>query len=152
TNDPWKGTGHLHDVTVVSPSFRDGRLVGYFACTAHVGDIGGRGFGPDARAVYAEGLFIPIMKRVDRCRLNRDLLPRGLNNVRAAGQVVGDIHSLAACNGIGHRRLMAMLDEFGLDDLETLGGFILDHSRRATLERIAALPPGRWDNRMQLDG
>lgn len=152
TNDPWKGTGHLHDVTVVSPSFRDGRLVGYFACTAHVVDIGGRGFGPDAREVYEEGLFIPIMKLVDRGRLNRDLLHIVRNNVREADQVVGDIHSLAACNGIGHRRLMAMLDEFGLDDLETLGGFILDHSRRATLERIAALPPGRWDNRMQLDG
>src|SRR5690606_23982504 len=126
TNDPWKGTGHLHDVTVVSPSFRDGRLVGYFACTAHVVDIGGRGFGPDAREVYEEGLFIPIMKLVDRGRLNRDLLHGVRNNVREAVQVVGDIHSLAACNGIGHRRLMAMLDEFGLDDLETLGGFILD--------------------------
>ncbi|SPU49253.1 hydantoinase B [Bordetella trematum] len=27
TNDPWKGTGHLHDITMVTPSFRDGRLV-----------------------------------------------------------------------------------------------------------------------------
>src|SRR6516164_7288989 len=24
TNDPWKGTGHLHDFTVVSPSFHNG--------------------------------------------------------------------------------------------------------------------------------
>ena len=52
TNDPWKGTGHLHDITIVSPSFYKGRLIGYFASTAHVVDIGGRGFGPDAREVY----------------------------------------------------------------------------------------------------
>ena len=45
TNDPWKGTGHLHDVTVATPSFLGGALIGYFACTAHVVDIGGRGFG-----------------------------------------------------------------------------------------------------------
>ncbi len=49
TNDPWMGTGHLHDITVVTPVFRphDGapRLIGYFASTAHVVDIGGRGFG-----------------------------------------------------------------------------------------------------------
>ena len=60
TNDPWMGTGHLHDITVVSPSFRAGQLIGFFACTAHVVDIGGRGFGPDASEVYEEGLLIPI--------------------------------------------------------------------------------------------
>jgi N-methylhydantoinase B len=42
TNDPWKGTGHLHDITMVSPSFLDGVLVAFFACTAHVVDVGGR--------------------------------------------------------------------------------------------------------------
>ena len=26
TNDPWKGTGHLHDFTVVSPAFCNGRM------------------------------------------------------------------------------------------------------------------------------
>ncbi len=42
TNNPWEGTGHLHDITVVSPSFHKGRHVGFFACTAHIVDIGGR--------------------------------------------------------------------------------------------------------------
>lgn len=152
TNDPWKGTGHLHDITVVSPSFRAGRLVGYFACTAHVVDIGGRGFGPDAREVYEEGLFIPIMKLARRGEINRDLVHIVRNNVREADQVVGDIYSLAACNEIGHRRLMSMFDEFDLDDLQGLGGFILSHSRQATLEKIAGLPLGNYANRMVLDG
>ncbi len=152
TNDPWKGTGHLHDITVVTPTFRSGRLIGYFACTAHVVDIGGRGFGPDAREVYEEGLFIPIMKFAQRGQVNRDLVLIVRNNVREADQVVGDIYSLAACNEVGQRRLMAMLDEFGLEDLQDLGDFILTHSRRATLEKIAALAPGRYRNRMVLDG
>ena len=51
TNDPWEGTGHLHDITVVTPSFKHGVLVGYFACTAHIVDIGGRGFGADANSI-----------------------------------------------------------------------------------------------------
>ena len=33
TNDPWKGTGHLHDFTFVTPMFRAGRVVALFACT-----------------------------------------------------------------------------------------------------------------------
>ena len=57
TNDPWQGTGHLHDITLVTPSFLDGRLVGFFACTAHIVDIGGRGFGADANSVYEEGIY-----------------------------------------------------------------------------------------------
>jgi N-methylhydantoinase B len=139
TNDPWMGTGHLHDITVVTPSFHRGRHVGYFACTAHVVDIGGRGFGADGNSVYEEGLTIPILHFVRAGEVNRDLVRIVRNNVREQDQVVGDIYALAACNETGHRRLVEMLDEFGLDGLETIAAFILDHSYRATVERIAAL-------------
>ena len=62
TNDPWKGTGHLHDFTFVTPTFRRGKMVALFASTCHVVDIGGRGMGADARQVYEEGLYIPLMR------------------------------------------------------------------------------------------
>lgn len=152
TNDPWKGTGHLHDFTVVSPSFRNGSLIGFFACTAHVVDVGGRGFGPDANEVYEEGIFIPIMKFAERGAVNKDLVNILRNNVREAHQVVGDVYSLAACNEIGHRRLMDMMDEFKLADLEGLSAFIFERSLQATLERLAALPHGSYDNVMRVDG
>ena len=152
TNDPWKGTGHLHDFTVVSPSFRAGKLVGFFACTAHVVDVGGRGFGPDANEVYEEGIFIPIMKFAERGTVNRDLVNLIRNNVREIRQVVGDIYSLAACNEIGHRRLMDMMGEFGLEDLEHLSQFVFERSHAATLERINALPRGLYQNLMRVDG
>lgn len=152
TNDPWKGTGHLHDITVVTPSFHRGKLVGYFASTAHVVDIGGRGFGPDAREVYEEGIFIPIMKFFERGELNRTLIEIVRNNVRENDKVVGDFHALAACNETGHRRLVDMLAEFNLDDLSMIGGFILKHSREATLERLQNLPHGSWSYSLDLDG
>src|SRR5580658_2647612 len=34
TNDPWLGTGHLHDLTVVTPAFRNVAIVALFANTA----------------------------------------------------------------------------------------------------------------------
>ena len=61
TNDPWKGTGHLHDFTFVTPTFRRGKLVALFASTSHMVDVGGRGMGPDSRQVYEEGIYIPLM-------------------------------------------------------------------------------------------
>ncbi|MGR9375973.1 hydantoinase B/oxoprolinase family protein [Rhizobium leguminosarum] len=152
TNDPWKGTGHLHDITVVTPSFHHGKLVGYFASTAHVVDVGGRGFGPDAREVYEEGLFIPIMKFFERGELNRTLIHIVRNNVRENDKVVGDFYALAACNETGQRRLVDMLTEFNLPDLSTIGGFILKHSREATLERLKKLPHGSWNYSLDLDG
>ena len=152
TNDPWEGTGHLHDITVVSPSFHKGRHVGFFACTAHVVDIGGRGFGADAASVYEEGLYIPIMKFADQGRVNETLIHIVRGNVREPDQVVGDIYALATCNEIGDRRLTEMMDEFALSDLEGIGDFILDNSRRATLEKIAALPRAVADGAMRIDG
>lgn len=152
TNDPWKGTGHLHDITMVAPSFKDGKLVAFFACTAHVVDIGGRGFGADGKSVFEEGLLIPIMKFAERGEVNKDLIKILRNNVRESNQVVGDFYSLAACNEVGHRRLSDMMTETDMESLDALGEFIFSRSRAATLDRIAALPKGTWDNEMTVGG
>ncbi|MFO1151659.1 MAG: hydantoinase B/oxoprolinase family protein [Alsobacter sp.] len=152
TNDPWLGTGHLHDITMVSPSFLDGELVAFFACTAHVVDVGGRGFGADAKSVYEEGIQIPIMKFAERGVVNRDLVRIIRANVREPNQVVGDFYSLAACNEVGHRRLVEMMNEVGVRSLENLGAFIFSRTRQAMAGRIAALPRGRWANETVTDG
>ncbi|THF55342.1 hydantoinase B/oxoprolinase family protein [Mesorhizobium composti] len=152
TNDPWKGTGHLHDITMVSPSFLNGELVAFFACTAHVVDVGGRGFGADAKSVYEEGIQIPIMKFAEKGRVNMDVVRLLRANVREPNQVVGDFYSLAACNEVGHRRLVDMMREVGLASLDDLGAFIFSRTREAMLERIAALPKGSWSNDLTTDG
>ncbi|WP_292549643.1 hydantoinase B/oxoprolinase family protein, partial [Mesorhizobium sp.] len=140
TNDPWQGTGHLHDITMVSPSFLNGELVAFFACTAHVVDVGGRGFGADAKSVYEEGIQIPIMKFAEKGKVNLDLVRLLRANVREPNQVVGDFYSLAACNEVGHRRLVDMMREIGLASLDGLGDFIFSRTRDAMLDRIKALP------------
>lgn len=103
TNDPWEGTGHLHDLTVVTPSFHDGALIGFFACTAHVTDVGGRGFGADANSVFEEGLQIPVMKFASKGEVDQTLLQIIRSNVREPVQLIGDIYALATCNEVGHR-------------------------------------------------
>ena len=126
--------------------------MGFFACTAHIVDIGGRGFGADANSVYEEGLHIPIIKMADRGTVNATLIAIVRSNVREPDQVVGDIYALATCNDVGHRRLVKMMEEFELEDLVEVAGFIFDNSRRATLERIAALPRETADGAMRIDG
>jgi N-methylhydantoinase B len=152
TNDPWKGTGHLHDFTVVTPVFQETRLVALFASTCHVVDIGGRGIGPDARQVYEEGIYIPLMRFATAAGVDETLIEIIRGNVREPVQVIGDLYSLAACNDVGSRRLAQMMDEFAIDSLEALGDYIIETSRAAMREAVRKLPEGTFHSRMQVDG
>jgi N-methylhydantoinase B len=152
TNDPWLTSGHLHDITVVSPSFYRGEAVGLFANTIHVVDIGGLGMGPDGRQVYEEGLAIPIMPLAREGCMNEDLLRLVRANVREPLQVEGDIYATAASNDEGSRRLIEMMDEFEIANLDRLGDTIIEASREATLGRIRALRKGTYRNSMTMDG
>jgi len=152
TNDPWKGTGHLFDLTVVTPTFKNGRAIGLFASTTHVVDIGGIGQSPSGKQIYHEGLQIPLMHLARGGTMNEDLLRIVRANVREPVQVVGDIYGLAACNDIGAARLLEMMAEFGLDDLEELSETIISRSRQAMAEAIGKLPRGTWKASMTIDG
>ena len=152
TNDPWLGTGHLHDFTLVSPTFYRDRPVALFASTVHVVDIGGRGFGPDGRQVYEEGLCVPIMPLARAGEPNQDLLALVRANVREPVQVEGDLFSLMACNDKGAARLREMMGEFGIDGIDALAQHIFEHSQAATLERIGRLPAGTYRNSVTVDG
>jgi N-methylhydantoinase B len=152
TNDPWKGTGHLFDLTVVTPIFLDERPVALFACTTHVVDIGGLGVSAEGRQIYHEGLYIPLMHLAREGRMNEDLLGIVRANVREPVQVVGDIYALVACNETGGKRLCEMMREFDLADLDHLGEEIISRSRRAMADIIAKLPQGSWTASMTIDG
>ena len=87
TNDPWKGTGHLHDFTVVTPVFLEAASSRMFACTCHVVDIGGRGMGADARQVFEEGIYIPLMRFAAADGVDETLIEIVRGNVREPVQV-----------------------------------------------------------------
>src|SRR6185295_18553393 len=152
TNDPWMGTGHLFDFVTVTPAFLKKRLIGFFASTCHVIDIGGRGFVAEATSVYEEGLYVPHMKLMNAGKRNETLFSILMGNVREPLQVRGDILSLVSCNEVATRRLAAMLQEFGLTDLDTLGEYIVSASRDAMLAAVRKLPRGTWSASMMLDG
>jgi N-methylhydantoinase B len=152
TNDPWLGTGHLHDLTVVSPAFHRDRIVGLFANTAHVIDIGGLGMGPEGRSVFEEGLYIPIVKCFDAGKPNETFFDFIRAGSRLPIELEGDIYSLCACNEAGVRRLVQMMDDFAMENLESLAEFVFDNSIRATLAEINKLPKGVFRAEISTDG
>ncbi|QMW24526.1 hydantoinase B/oxoprolinase family protein [Sandaracinobacteroides saxicola] len=152
SNDPWICSGHLHDFTIVSPIFHRGRAVGAVANTVHVVDIGGLGFGADASDVHEEGLCIPVCKLARAGIVDPLLMAVIRANVRESDQVVGDLHSSIAGNAVAIRRTMALLEEFGLADLEGVSDAIIDRTRDTVEARIMALPDGIYRNSLALDG
>ncbi|MBJ3778873.1 hydantoinase B/oxoprolinase family protein [Acuticoccus mangrovi] len=152
TNDPWQGTGHLNDFVVVTPWFHRGRLVAYFACTAHMTDVGGIGLSPGGTDLYMEGVLVPLMKLVEGGRLNQAMLTIVKANSRKSSEIEGDIHSLIASNQAAGQRLSELLDEVGAPDLKLLGEYIIETSRAAVLERIRALPKTEAHHTMVIDG
>jgi N-methylhydantoinase B len=152
TNDPWKTSGHLNDVTVCSPIFRGDDCVAFFASTCHTADIGGHVLSAEAREVYEEGLFIPIMKLYDAGRPNEALMAIIRANVRLPEMVLGDFHAQMAGGAVGGERLLEFMAEFGLRHLEPLADAIIGRTERAMREAIRSLRPGVYENAVTSDG
>lgn len=152
TNDPWMGTGHLFDYVMVTPVFREGHAVGLFASTCHTMDVGGVGFTAEARSVYEEGVCVPHLPLLREGVLDEAIMAIIMTNSRNPIEARGDLLSLVACNEVGAVRLLAMMREFGLESIDALATHIIDTSRGATLATIRALPAGRYEARMTVDG
>jgi N-methylhydantoinase A/oxoprolinase/acetone carboxylase beta subunit/N-methylhydantoinase B/oxoprolinase/acetone carboxylase alpha subunit len=152
TNDPWICAGHLFDVAIVTPVFRDGRVVAILGTIGHVTDIGGTRDSLSAREIYEEGLQIPPMKLYRAGAPNEDLFRLLAENVRKSEQVLGDLHALISANATGAQRLLAFMEEYGLDDLGPLATVIQDRSERAIRDAIARVPDGVYRSEIWNDG
>lgn len=152
TNDPWLGTGHLFDVNVMQPVFRCGRLVAYVMSITHLPDIGGAGFSATAREIHEEGLRLPVCMLARAGVLNEELLDIVRANVRVPEQTLGDLLANQACTHVGARMLVEFLDEYGLDDIEAVADAIIAQSEQVMRTQIAAFPPGRYANRIEIEG
>src|SRR5262245_55764824 len=152
TNDPWLGTGHLYDITMVRPVFRKGRIVAYTLSITQLPDVGGSGFGSSAAEVYHEGLRLPICKLYEAGRLNELLVEIIRTNVRVPEQVMGDVMANVACNEVGGRELLAFMDEYGLDDLTALSGAIRGQSEAAMRAKLRELDQGTYHNGIEVEG
>jgi N-methylhydantoinase B/oxoprolinase/acetone carboxylase alpha subunit len=151
TNDPWMSAGHFFDITVLSPIFRDERLIGYVGSTIHHTDIGGYGIGAGARDIHEEGLWIPPSKFYEAGVPNALLHDIIRHNVRTPDHVFGDLAAQVSSGRSGGERLIALCQRTGMDDIEALSEEIISRSEAATRRAIRALPAGTWHGESRFD-
>ena len=73
-------------------------------------------------------------------------------NVRAPFEVVGDLYAQAGSNEVGGARLLEMMEEFDLSDIESLSHEVCSRSETAMREAIFDLPDGVYENETTTDG
>ena len=152
TNTPWIATGHLNDITVAKPIFRQGRLVAFAASTAHAPDIGGRVRSAEAREMFEEGFHIPVMKLMTAGRIDETFVRLLRAQVRTPDQTEGDLWAQLTGLDLLERRLGDLMQEYALAGLDGFAEEILSRSERAMRAAIAALPPGRYPYEFLTDG
>ncbi|WP_372921612.1 hydantoinase B/oxoprolinase family protein [Roseovarius sp.] len=152
TNDPWMGTGHLNDISVVRPVFVDETLVGFAATTSHVPDIGGKVRSTLPREVFEEGFQIPLMKLVSQGETNEALVELLKANVRTPLQTTGDVWAQVNALDLMERRVQDMMAERGLVTLETIANNLFERTETAMRSKIESLPDGVYNYAFQTDG
>lgn len=152
TNDPWKGTGHLADVSVCKPIFLDGQVVGFAASVAHAPDMGGRTGSSESRDVFEEGFQIPPMHMCRAGQPDATFFKLLSANVREPDEVVGDLWAQVSALELIEKRVVTLMREAGLTTLTELAREIHDRSERAMRQAIRELPDGVYRYETQTDG
>jgi N-methylhydantoinase B/oxoprolinase/acetone carboxylase alpha subunit len=156
-NDPFRGGGHLPDITLIRPVFIDDRLLGFAVNRAHHIDIGGMavaGFPGTARSMFQEGLRIPPVRWFDGGVENRDVMELIALNVRFPKDQVGDFLAQLASTRIAEQRLLKLAGKYGADSVVASMEASKDHSERLMRAIFSELPDGSYefDEFMEDDG
>jgi N-methylhydantoinase B len=140
-NDPYRGGTHLPDITLISPVFAAGALLGFAAGRAHHADVGGPTPGSMpafSRTLEEEGVVIPPTL------VTAETLEGLAAQMRAPRQRLADLRAQQAAVRVGEQRLGELCERLGDEALRAGMAEILAYSERRTRAAIAELPDGSY--------
>lgn len=146
-NDPAYGGSHAIDLCMYKPVFYKGKLMYWTVCKGHLTDIGGpvpAGYNPNATEIYAECLRIPPVKIWDRGKPRFDVVNMILTNMRARRDQEGDLNALIGACQVGERNLIAMLDKYGVPEINACVDELLAMADRHMRSLIKSVPDGTY--------
>ena len=153
-NDPYHGGNHLPDLTVLLPVFVDARLAFWSINRAHQHDIGGATHGtynPGATEIWQEGIRIPPLKLYDAGELRDDVMQMVATNVRHPRDFLGDLRAMMGSARVGERRLLRLVEEYGIDTATSAVGEILDSAERQARSCVKTWKDGVFRGESWLD-
>jgi N-methylhydantoinase B len=153
-NDPYHGGNHLPDLTVLLPVFVGERLAFWSINRAHQSDIGGATHGaynPGATEIWQEGIRIPPLKLYDAGTLRDDVMNMVATNVRHPRDFLGDLRAMMGSARVGERRLLKLVEEYGIETSTLAVGEVLDSAERQSRACIRQWKDGVYRGLSVLD-
>ncbi len=144
-NDPYTGGTHLNDVAMISPLFGGGEMMIYPVVRAHWGDVGGTTPGSISgknTEILHDGIRIPILKVIERGKLNRGVVDLLFHNMRVPDERRGDFYAMLATCHTAHQRLEELAGKYGWRLILAAKQRLLDRAEASMRRRIAAIPDG----------
>src|SRR3982751_5994738 len=152
-NDPFAGGTHLPDITIVSPVYDSGTLIGFAANRAHHADVGGTSPGSMtlSRHIDEEGLRIEPALLYRAGTRDEALLDTILGAVRTPAERLGDLDAQRAANHVGAEALRRMVRRQGAEAVQRYGRALLDYSAAFMARAIDAIPDGTYTFEDEMD-
>jgi N-methylhydantoinase B len=151
TTDPWITTGQVMDLTLLAPVFRNGQVIAFGGSVAHSPDLGQVQRWTLALDVFEEGIFIPPMHLIQAGEPNETLYALIRANCRTPGHTLGDLDAQLSALRIIEQRILELLDEQHLEDLEALRAEIYSRSEEAIRAVIEQIPDGVYEGEILVD-
>lgn len=146
-NNPYIAGTHLNDITVIRPIYHGGKLVAFAANKAHHSDVGGKvpgSISTDARTIFEEGLILDPVFLMRRDEFQRDVISIIASNSRNPYQRHGDIKAQAAANFTGERRVLEIIEKYGLDAFTEAAENSFEYAEELVRRRLQEIPEGTY--------
>ncbi|MBI4878754.1 MAG: hydantoinase B/oxoprolinase family protein [Planctomycetes bacterium] len=151
-NDVFTFGNQNNDVAAFKPIFHRERLVAWAATKGHQADIGGAvrgGYNPNATEVWQEALRIPAVKVYDRGKLRKDVWDLIFANIRLP-IVMEDMRAEIGSCTVGERRLLELIDKYGLDVFEAHKEHLFEATAKMMEAEIRSIPSGTYHGEAQV--
>ena len=150
-NDPYMGTTHNSDLTVIMPVFVDGEHLFWTAVRAHQNNTGEASFGYASTSVWQDGIQIPPVRIFERGREIRSTIRFYLRNVRLPDWLEADLRAMVGAVRAGAGRLQEMTETHGIDVVVPTLAEMINYAERRTAAEIRALPDGVYHGEGWID-
>jgi len=146
-NDPYISGTHLPDITLICPIFHKQKIIAYSANKAHHSDVGGKAPGSmagDSTEIYQEGIIIPPVKFVKRENIDKEIASILLSNIRTPEIRLGDLRAQMAANLLGKKRVLELVNRYGVETLHKAMEEIMNYSERRMRIEVSKMPRGTY--------
>jgi N-methylhydantoinase B len=138
---------HLNDVVLAMPVFHRDRLIAWTANIAHWNDVGGMvpgSISTDATELFQEGLRLPAVKLVAAGKPIDSVMRIMEVNSRLPDYLKGDMWAGIAAARVGERRLLELVERYGLETFLTALEHFMDFGEEVAKRTLQELPKGTF--------